>query len=188
MALDRFRYKINPILDAIAKRVKVSPDVISITAFAFSILALFLYAKAMLLPAAVAVLLNGIFDGLDGSIARAQNKESKRGDMLDHVLDRYADSAILLGVSFNCNFYLAFMAMVTILIISYLGVEAQALAGKRDYGGLLGRADRIVLLIIFSLIQPYFVMFPLLDALMIYFIIAGTITVIQRSHRIWKEL
>ncbi len=190
MVLDRLRGKINPLFDRIALHIKVSPDVISITAFVFALIALLLYIENMLLPAAIAVLLNGFFDGMDGSVARAQGKASKKGDMLDHVLDRYADSVILLGVAFNCNFYLAFIAMVTVLIISYLGVEAQALSGKRDYGGLLGRADRVILLTIFSIIQPAFVIASLtpLDILMIYFIIAGTVTVIQRSRRLWRDL
>ena len=190
MVLDKVRHRIDPILDAVARHVRFSPNAMSFTAFALAFVALFFYARAMLLPAAAAVLLNGVFDGLDGSVARAQGKASKRGDMLDHVLDRYADSVIILGVAFNCNFYLAFFPVVTVLIVSYLGVEAHALSGKRDYGGLLGRADRVVLLTIFSAIQPLFVIGPLtpLDMLMIYFILAGTITVIQRSHRLWRDL
>lgn len=190
MVLDRVRGKINPLFDSIAAHIKVSPDVVSLTAFLFSLIALVLYAEKMLVPAAIAIILNGLFDGLDGSVARAQGKVSEKGDMLDHVLDRYADTFMLLGVAFNCNVYLALGALATVLITSYIGVEAQALSNRRDYGGLLGRADRIVLLFVFSILQALFVVHGLtpLDILMIYFIIAGNVTVIQRAHRIWKDL
>jgi archaetidylinositol phosphate synthase len=140
------------------------------------------------------VLLNGLFDVLDGAVAKVRNMQSKRGDMVDHVLDRYADVLILLGLSFNCNVYLALVAIATVLLISYLGVESQALLSKRDYGGLLGRADRLVLLIIIPVVQGSLgpcwmeLNWNLIDLLMIYFIVVGTITVLQRSHRLWKEL
>jgi archaetidylinositol phosphate synthase len=190
MVLDKARGKINPILDGIAVHIKFSPSVISTIAFLFSIVSLVLYAEKMLIPAAIAVILNGVFDGLDGSVARAQGKASRKGDMLDHVLDRYADAFMLLGVAFNCNVYLSLGALATVLIVSYMGVEAQALSNGRDYGGLLGRADRIVLLFVASIVQPFFVFYSLtpLDVLMLYFIVAGNITVVQRAYRLWKDL
>ena len=190
MVLDKARGKINPLLDRVAAHIKVSPDVISTIAFLFSIVSLALYAGKMLIPAAIAVMLNGVFDGLDGSVARAQGKASRKGDMLDHVLDRYADTFMLLGTAFNCNVYLSLGALATVLIVSYVGVEAQALSSRRDYGGLLGRADRIVLLFVASIVQPFFVFCSLtpLDMLMLYFIVAGNITVAQRAYRLWKDL
>ena len=196
MVLDLFRKSFDPFIEAIAKRIPLKPNTISALALFFAILAFFSYLKGFLIIGSVMVLLNGLFDVLDGAVAKVKNMQSKRGDMVDHVLDRYADVLIMLGLSFNCNVYLALVAIATVLLISYLGVESQALLSKRDYGGLLGRADRLVLLIIIPIVQKLLgpcwtfleLNWNLIDLLMIYFIVVGTITVLQRSHRLWKEL
>ena len=51
------------------------------------------------LGVAVLIFASGVFDALDGEVARRTKRESPRGDLLDHVLDRYADIAILLGIA-----------------------------------------------------------------------------------------
>ena len=190
--LDALRNRVEPFLIGMGGRIPLSPNSVSSIAFAFSALALVALFKNMLLAGAIFIGLNGLFDGLDGAVAKARGVESKRGDLLDHVLDRYADLFMMLGVSFNCNSYLALTALAVVLLISYTGVEAQALAGLRNYGGLLGRADRIVLLIVFiisqSLFGPETIGFALLDLLMVYFLIVGNITVVQRVLRLWREL
>ena len=193
MVLDSFRKSFDPFIEAIAKRIPLKPNTISALALFFAILAFFFYLKGFLIVGSVMVLLSGLLDALDGAVAKVKNMQSKRGDMVDHVLDRYADVLIMLGLSFNCNVYLALVAIATVLLISYLGVESQALLSKRDYGGLLGRADRLMLLIIVPILQESLeprlgLSWNLIDLLMIYFIVVGTITVLQRSHRLWKEL
>jgi archaetidylinositol phosphate synthase len=85
-----------------------------------------------------------------------------------------------------------------------MGTQAQALGLKRDYSGLLGRADRLVLLIIFPFFQMIFVIFKwtflnvtllgwnfslnLMDGLMLWFAIAGNTTAVQRAYNTWEEL
>ena len=192
MVLNSFRKSFDPFIEAIAKRIPLKPNTISALALFFAVLTFFFYLKGFLIVGSVMVLLSGLFDALDGAVAKVKNMQSKRGDMVDHVLDRYADVLIMLGLSFNCNVYLALVAIATVLLISYLGVESQALLSKRDYGGLLGRADRLMLLIIVPILQESLarlgLSWNLIDLLMIYFIVVGTITVLQRSHRLWKEL
>ena len=148
--------------------------------------------------AVLCILGNALFDALDGKVAKITGKTSKRGDFLDHVLDRYADVFIIGGImlSVHCDWVIGLLALLGVIFASYMGTQAQALGCGRDYGGILGRADRLVILIIVPLIQ--FVvylelngrlwLFTPIEYAMIWFAFAGHFTAIQRGLRTWKRL
>jgi len=209
MVLDSKRDKVNFIMDPVANALKgVHPDVISFTALGLAALAgialFFSYDHwQWLLPvSAILVLVSGFFDGLDGKVARLAGKANKRGDFLDHVLDRYADVLMIGGVAVSawCNPYLGMMAIVGVLLTSYMGTQAQAVGAKRMYAGLLGRADRIVLSFLAPLVQ--LVMMSLgyreldifgfqinaFEVMMVWFALVGNLTAIQRAAVTWKGL
>ena len=107
------------------------------------------YSWELLLPlSAVAVLVSGFLDAIDGKVARLTGKASKQGDVLDHILDRYSDVVMIgaVAVSAWCNPYIGIMAIIGVLLTSYMGTQSQAIGAGRLYAGLLGRADRVVLL------------------------------------------
>lgn len=146
------------------------------------------------------VLLNSLFDSMDGKIARKKGIESPLGDFTDHVLDRYADLFMLGGIAFGpyCSVELGLLAITGVFMGSYMGTQAQAVGAGRNYGGILGRADRLVLLMLFTLVQVIFiasgvhkvgigwlVLYPL-GWLMVWFAIAGNIMALQRGYRTWK--
>ncbi len=157
----------------------------------------------LLLPlAAIAVLVSGFLDAIDGEVARLTGKASKRGDLLDHILDRYSDVVMIgaVAVSAWCNPYLGMLALVGVLLTSYMGTQSQAIGAGRLYAGLLGRADRVVLLILAPLLQAIFMMggFSRLDLgwftisafelVMLWFAVVGNITAVQRAVAIWKKV
>ncbi|HPD08919.1 MAG TPA: CDP-alcohol phosphatidyltransferase family protein [Methanomassiliicoccales archaeon] len=201
MVLDSHRSKVDFIMDPVAKAmVKVPPDHISLIALALAALAgalLYLsHAHWELLPvAAVVVLVSGFFDGLDGKVARLVGKADRTGDFLDHVLDRYADMLMIGGVAVSawCSPYLGMMALVGVLLTSYMGTQAQAVGAKRMYAGLLGRADRIVLSFLAPLVQLGMVLLGspevallgyeinAFEAMMLWFAVVGNLTAIQRA-------
>ena len=201
MVLDSHRSKVDFIMDPIAKAmVKVPPNHISLIALALAALAgalLYLsHAHWELLPvAAVVVLVSGFFDGLDGKVARLVGKADRTGDFLDHVLDRYADMLMIGGVAVSawCSPYLGMMALVGVLLTSYMGTQAQAVGAKRMYAGLLGRADRIVLSFLAPLVQLGMVLLGspevallgyeinAFEAMMLWFAVVGNLTAIQRA-------
>ena len=83
---------------------------------------------------------------MDGALARAQGHDSAAGDVLDHVLDRYADILIIAGLAAGIKAYaLGFLAVTGVLMTSYLGTQTQAVGLDRVYAGVLGRADRLAL-------------------------------------------
>jgi len=200
MVLESQRKNIDPVLSGISKHFsKVNPDVFTWISVIFAFIAgLFFYFSSpetelfnfYLYFAALFVFLNGLFDAMDGKIAKLANKVSKRGDFLDHALDRYADVFMVGGLALSawCDLRIGFLAIVGMLLTSYMGTQSQAVGHKRDYSGLLGRADRVVLLMVTPLIQhilliydyQYIFGFSLLEWVLIWFAVVGNITAIQR--------
>ncbi|MFL2962523.1 MAG: CDP-alcohol phosphatidyltransferase family protein [Candidatus Poseidoniaceae archaeon] len=104
--------------------------------------ALMFFGAAVLMATAMAL------DGLDGNLARATGRVTRWGDYLDHTLDRVLDVVWILALGYNMiwfgHFELAWIAAMLTMFGSYLGTQAQAVAGSRNYGGF-SRADRMVL-------------------------------------------
>ncbi|MGC8656734.1 MAG: CDP-alcohol phosphatidyltransferase family protein [Thermoplasmata archaeon] len=149
-------------------------------------------------------LMAGFFDLMDGAVARLRKIVSKKGDLLDHVLDRYGDMIILTGFAMSgfVNFYLVIISMIGILLTSYMGTQAQAVGFNRLYSGLVGRADRLLIFIIFPFFQMimliplfpyhYFMLYSykitLLDIAFLYLAIASHYTALERFYILWKQL
>jgi len=208
MVLNNKRKDIDPLLNFIAKHmININPNALSWLSLLFAFIAgIFFYFSSPDLElnnfylsfAVFFVFLNGFFDAIDGKIAKLANKISKKGDFLDHAIDRYADVFIIGGLALSpwCRYnIIGFLAIVGVLLTSYMGTQAQAVGYQRDYSGLLGRADRLLLLMIVPIIQHillYFTGFELivelyiLEWVLIYFAIMGNVTAVQRFYSTLK--
>lgn len=149
--------------------------------------------KIYLLLGSLMVFLTAVFDALDGIVARERNLSSKRGDLVDHTLDRVADIIIVGGIALGplVDITVGFTSIIGILMLSYMGTQAQAVGAGREYAGLLGRADRLVVLAIVPVIQYFDEGYGNLNymTLMCYvFAIVCILSAIYRFQRIWKEL
>lgn len=184
--------------------IRVSPNTVSGLAFLMAVLAgiaVWLGGGTFLLLGALFVFLNATFDALDGKVAKLSGRASVRGDFLDHVLDRYADLFLLGGVAFSTYvpLWLGLLAILGVLMTSYMGTQVQAVGLGREYGGVLGRADRLVLLDVFlvaqALVDPtgswLLGVAPLaltfLGWLMAVFAVLGHATAVQRAWRAWRR-
>jgi archaetidylinositol phosphate synthase len=210
LVLDAQRGRADKILMPAANAMKgLDPNVISvialILAFAVGVLTYYSFEDwQLLLPIiSLLVLVSGFLDAVDGKVARLVGKAGKRGDFIDHVFDRYADIFMIGGVVVSawCNIYLGILALLGVLMTSYMGTQAQALGIGRMYAGYLGRADRIVLMFMVPLIQWVYTMvtgdkfidlgwveFSMFEVMMLWFAIVGNLTVVQRGIATWKEL
>ena len=209
MVLDKQRDKVDPIISIIAQKLKnVNPNHLSWLSLLFALFAgIFFYLSKpenelinyYLYIAALFVFLNGLFDAIDGKVAKISKKSSKKGDFLDHALDRYGDVMILCGLAlslWNRYPFIGIIAISGVLLTSYMGTQSQAIGYERNYSGLLGRADRLFLLMVAPLIQHillYYKMgiifnFYILEWILIYFSIVGNITAIQRFYKTLKWL
>lgn len=201
MTLDELR----PVADRLigpfvtgARRLGLSPDGVSVLAAAVAggAGASFYLAgdrPPAYLLGAVLVFCNGVLDLVDGALARELETDSAAGDLLDHVLDRYADVAIIAGLAAGVEAYgLGFVAVTGVLLTSYLGTQAEAVGLDRVYGGLLGRADRLALVGVTAVVAA------VTDAtaaglgsvawLLVVFAVVGHLTALQRFYYAMRDL
>ncbi len=193
MVLNRYRKNVDSLLNSLARPfMRMSPNSLTYLSLLFAFLGGLLFYLDFLIFSFLSILLSALMDALDGKVARLKKIESKRGDFLDHMIDRYADTFIILGIIFSkyCSLWIGVFALVGILLTSYMGTQAQALGIGRMYGGILGRADRMVALIFLPIVQFFWwgYIFSVTDWLMLIFAILGNITAIQRAFYIWKSL
>src|SRR5271156_2372669 len=139
------------------------------------------YVKMFLL-AALVIIGAGIFDMVDGRVARQTDQVTVFGAFFDSVIDRYSDVALFFGLLVfyargNRFFYVVLVAfvMVTSLMVSYTRARAEALI-KSCKVGFMERPERIVLVILGALFAKWGVMAPVLWILAVL----STITVIHR--------
>src|SRR5208337_655387 len=165
---------------------RISPNALTFIGLLINLIAgiLFGYAHAenqrrMFLVAALVIIGAGIFDMVDGRVARATNQVTRFGAFFDSVLDRYSDLFLLMGLlvyysNINRNFYVVLTAVVmtTSVMISYTRSRAENVIPSCKVG-FLERPERVVLLIIGGLMDR---MAPVLWVIAVL----GTITVIHR--------
>ena len=200
MTLDRFRSVADRLLGpwvTAAARLGLSPDGVSVLAFGAAVLAAVGFAAAEPLSyalGALLVLLNDWLDLVDGALARRQGIASDGGDLLDHVLDRYADVALIAGFTVGIDAYwLGFLAVTGVLMTSYLGTQIQAVGIGREYGGLLGRADRLALMGVVGAVAaaysaPIVAGLNVAGVLLALFAVVGHLTALQRFYGAWRDL
>jgi phosphatidylglycerophosphate synthase len=197
MTLDSYKGRVRGILNPLARtlyRLGVSANQLSLLSVISAIVAGAAFCVHVLPLAIVAIACNALFDALDGCLARSSNSESRQGDLIDHVLDRYSDIFIFGGITIGgyVAWQIGLIAIVGVLMTSYLGTQAQALGIGRNYSGLLGRADRLVLVFFVALFSLAFsetiIWFPLLGWMMVFVAIASNITALQRFYLAYREI
>lgn len=152
-----WRDRINRWLNPLARRLPISPNLLTGLGLTFNLAAAFLLGTASLGSArylyAVAILaVGGVMDALDGAVARAQSRTSRWGDFLDHLFDRVSDGALLAAWTIGTDVRLS-LAAITLLAVSlngYIGTQIEASFGEREYGGT-GRGEFVLALFIMPL-------------------------------------
>lgn len=197
MTLDQYRSSAKVFFDplvAVAIRLRLTPNFFTIAALLASMAAGLLFFFNMLLWAVVAVAANAFCDAMDGAVAREMKAQSKRGDFLDHAVDRYADIFIITGIFAGglVPWQIGVFALTGVLMSSYLGTQAQAVGVGRYYGGVLGRADRLVMILVVgiaSLLYPSPIIgLTLFGWMLVLFGLFGHITALQRFAYVWAKV
>ena len=134
------------------------------------------------------VLLNGYLDLLDGEIAKKHNRARLLGDFIDHFFDRIADIVILMPLAMApfVNVYVVFIAIVLMLLASYLGVASHALLNKRNYKGFGGRAERLTIVFFSCLLMTFWSYSIAVGLYLISFLCL--LTVVERFCDIYSDL
>ena len=156
---------VGAIIDRIVRWLALSrihPNVLTFIGLLINIWAACLFAAGGSHPvrfrwAAVVIIGAGLFDMVDGRVARASNRVTRFGGFFDSVLDRYSDLALLMGLlvyyaSINRYAYIVLTAVVMTgsVMVSYTRARAENTIPKCKVG-FLERPERIVLIIIGAL-------------------------------------
>lgn len=136
---------------------KVNPNILTFTGLGINIFATVLFARGQFFWAGLILLFGGMFDMLDGAVARVTKTVTRFGAFLDSVVDRYSDMLMLFGLliwyaKVDRLFYVGLtgMAIIGAVMTSYTRARAESLI-PRCKVGFLERAERVVMLIIGAL-------------------------------------
>jgi CDP-diacylglycerol--glycerol-3-phosphate 3-phosphatidyltransferase len=175
-----FRKIVQPIVTMLIK-FKIHPNAITLFGFLIACVSGFFYSRGEFILGLVFLILSGINDTFDGMVARQTNKVTVFGAFFDSNIDRFNEFAVLFGIGYFFNTwgmysyaYLTFASIFFSIMISYARARAEGLQVKCS-GGLMGRVERVVFLIIVSF-------FPLniFKYMIILYTVLTFITVIQR--------
>jgi CDP-diacylglycerol---glycerol-3-phosphate 3-phosphatidyltransferase len=165
---------------------RINPNVLTFAGLLVNIVAACFLAAGRFRTAAFVIIFAGLFDMVDGRVARATNQVTRFGGFFDSVLDRYSDLALLMGLlvyygTINRPLYVVLTAIVMTasVMISYARTRAENIIPTCKVG-FLERPERVVLLIIGALFDR---MAPVLWVIAVL----GNITVIHRMVFTWQE-
>jgi CDP-diacylglycerol---glycerol-3-phosphate 3-phosphatidyltransferase len=179
-----------PIVPFLSK-IGITPDILTIIGCVVNIGAAVLVAMNNLLVGGILTLVSGLFDILDGALARYTGKSTKFGALLDSTLDRVSEAVIFFGLVIlyagagnllMCS--LAIAALIFSFLISYVRARAEGLDIECSVG-FFTRTERVLIMafgLIFSIFIPY-LMLIVLSILVIF----SFITVIQRIVHVYKQ-
>lgn len=165
---------------------RIHPNVLTFLGLIINGIAAALLARGRFQAAAVVIMTAGLFDMVDGRVARETNRVTPFGGFFDSVVDRYSDLVLLMGLlvyyaSINRFFYVVLTAVVMTgsVMVSYVRARAECIIPKCKVG-FMERPERVVLLIIGGL-------FDRMAAVLWVIAVLANITVIHRMLYTWQE-
>jgi CDP-diacylglycerol--glycerol-3-phosphate 3-phosphatidyltransferase len=165
---------------------RIHPNVLTFLGLLINIWAAFLFAAGSFRWAGVVVILAGLFDMVDGRVARETNRVTRFGGFFDSVVDRYSDLALFMGLLVYYAwiyrfFYIVLTAIVMTgsVMVSYTRARAECTIPKCKVG-FLERPERVVLIILGALTDR---MAPVLWVIAVL----SNLTVIHRMIYTWQE-
>lgn len=171
---NELKNSIRNLITPLARSIPLSPNSLTLIGFVVSIAAGFAFARGNSIEGGLLILFSGLFDVLDGAVARAKGRISPFGGVLDSVCDRYSDALMFLGISYgliegkltlfpisginqagslaNEGFFLlpdwlwAGFALIGSFLVSYTRARAEAAGCEKLSVGVAERTERMLLL------------------------------------------
>jgi CDP-diacylglycerol---glycerol-3-phosphate 3-phosphatidyltransferase len=184
----RWRAKAERCLDPVGRglhRLGISADGLTIAGLVIAVVTAVLIANGNLLLGVFGLVLTGLPDVLDGSVARYSGKAGPRGAFFDSVVDRVSDAVLLGGVAWHLTStspeapILALAVLAASMLISYERAKAESL-GFSARGGFMERAERMVLL---GVGLAFDVLIPVLWVMLVLTVI----TAVHRFVMVWRQ-
>lgn len=170
----------------ILSRSRIKPNALTFINLALNIVAAYVIASSHFILGGVLVLASGLFDLLDGALARLTGQTTSFGAILDSTIDRISEAAVLCGLLIwyipkeaKIEIVLIFAVLIGSFLISYIRARAEGL-GLQCQVGLFTRAERVIVLSIGLLVNQVFIALCVL-------VVFSYITVVQRLLYLWKQ-
>lgn len=200
--LQKIIYKvINPIIKAMIK-VGITPNIVTLIGLLGNVAAaaLLVYGgiqhqgdTAYVGWAGATILFSGLFDMMDGRLARMGNMQSTFGALFDSVLDRYSELVTLFGISYwlilsgyMWGSIITFVALIGSIMVSYVRARAEGLDIECKVG-LMQRPERVVVTAL-SAIFTSIITVEGFDSTLILIYAMGLIAVLANLTAIWRIL
>jgi len=131
---------------------KITPNMLTLTGLLINVIGAYCYANGFIVAGGLVIILAGLFDMLDGAVARAGNIVSKLGAFTDSVVDRYSDFIIFSGVlawyaraGDVGGTFLVLIIITGAFLVSYVRARAELVIDKCAVG-FMERPERIIIL------------------------------------------
>ena len=211
----KFRVLLQGLVPALSP---IHPDWITLGGLACSVLAAILFQWAeerrwLFLVIPLLLLVRITLNALDGLVAQATGKARAFGEVVNEGCDRLSDAAIILGVACSplSSLKWGVLALTGVFLSSYAGILGKSVGAGRQYGGVLGKADRMLYLGLVC-VAAFFLGNPILfeagagsdsgagsaahtmpplrlfDALLLLFALLSIVTIVQRVRAIHRAL
>lgn len=167
-------------------RSRLRPDTFTLIGLALNGVAAVAIATEHFLWAGFLVLFSGLFDLLDGALARLTNQTTSFGALLDSVVDRFSEALLFLGFLVlylrepsELGVVLVFLALIGSFLVSYIRARAEGI-GIQCHVGWFTRAERVVVLVLGLLLNQVLIALAIL-------VILTFVTVGQRLVYVWRK-
>ncbi len=189
---DGFKRLLQPIV-RILVRYRLNPNHFTTFSLAISVISAIAFGRGNLRWGGILLLLGGLFDMIDGAVARSSNRVTRFGALYDSTLDRYAEIIVFFGIGFyfvsnndpitKTGLWISMAVFIGIagsVMVSYVRARAEGL-GFDCKVGVMQRPERIVLVSLGAMISEI--------ALVIAMILVAALsnfTALQRIYYIWR--
>lgn len=161
---ERVKHAFEPIVLAMG-RAGLTPDALTLMGFGLTVLGAILLSQQLWLAGGVVVLVGGVFDLFDGTLARATGQVSRLGAFMDSVFDRWGEAIVYLGIVVGCSFagfaegaILGAAAMGAAFMVSYTRAKSEGLGFTVGSGmasiGIMPREVRLAVLCLGLILAP----------------------------------
>ncbi len=177
---------------------KLNPNLISFIGFLINISGSVLIPISLIGPAGILIIIGGLFDVIDGKVARAKRQAKPLGALVDSVLDRISEIAMFVGImiffALRENKVMSILtagAMAFSLLVSYVRARGESL-GVLSKEGIMRRQERVVIISLSLLLDALFSHFTqkiIFINIAIFLVFVGSvITSIERFKNIITTL
>jgi CDP-diacylglycerol--glycerol-3-phosphate 3-phosphatidyltransferase len=171
-------------------RTPLTPNALTWLGFLVTIGSAVLVVNRLFLAAGIVLLVAGLFDLLDGALARLTGRVTQFGAVLDSTLDRLSEAAVLLGLLWvsadngltGMNLLIG-LALVGSLMVSYLRARIEGL-GIECREGLFTRPERVIIMALGLMLARFDYVLLVALALIAFF---SFVTVAQRLIVAWRK-